>query len=174
MGLWSWWGMSGKSRRERLDPVRWRRPRRSTMVRASVVTTLLALAAVVIWADTGADGRCPPREASGSPGAAAAGRPPATPSGDRRALPVPPGLVGVPVRVAEAASVAVVRPGHRVDIIAAPAGRPARTVAVDLLVLTATSDDVTAMIMVAATGQQARQLAATSPEIRLSITVRPD
>lgn len=162
----------GSRRKERLDPVRWRAPRRGTVVRAAVVTTLLALAAAVVWADVGADDRCTPREARASPDARE--RSPGPRTADGKALPVPAGLVGVPVRVGEAASVAVVRPGHRVDVIAAPAGRPAVTLAGDLLVLAASNDEVTAVILVAATDQQARRLAASPPDVRLSITVRPD
>lgn len=174
MGVWRSWSVGRRQRRDRLDPVRWRVPRRGTVIRASLVAALLTLAAGVVWADSGGGDRCPPRYSRGSPSGTAAARTPAKPTGDGRALPVPPGMVGVPVRVAEIASVAVVRPGHRVDVIATPSGKPARTVAADLLVLAATSDDVTAVILVATTDHQARQLASSPPDVRLSITVRPD
>ncbi|MGK5445826.1 flagellar biosynthesis protein FlgA, partial [Micromonospora sp. URMC 105] len=39
------------------------------------------------------------------------------------ALPLPSGSVGVPVRLAEPAALAVLRPGARVDLLVVPAGR---------------------------------------------------
>lgn len=122
-----------------LRPVRRPRlPRRGTLLRAALVAGLLGLAAVVLHTPSG----CPPVSVpaarpgpatSGVPSTTAAPAPattaergpiPATTdphrSGER--LPLPAGSVGVPVRLAEPAALAVVRPGARVDLLAAPAG----------------------------------------------------
>ena len=53
--------MRGRGRREpRLDPVRWRRPGRATLLRSAVVAVLIGTAAVVMWARPGA---CEPGQA---------------------------------------------------------------------------------------------------------------
>ncbi|MFJ6199764.1 flagellar biosynthesis protein FlgA [Micromonospora sp. NPDC092111] len=71
---------------------------------------------------------------AGRPGAADAGqaaRPDGEDSGRSAAgggppaLPLPSGSVGVPVRLAEPAALAVLRPGARVDLLVVPAGRTA-------------------------------------------------
>ncbi|MFI5486660.1 hypothetical protein ACIBXA_14590 [Micromonospora echinaurantiaca] len=51
-----------------------------------------------------------------------AGEPVAGPGGRPAPLPLPSGAVGVPVRLAEPAALAVVRPGARVDLLALPPG----------------------------------------------------
>ncbi|MGR6317077.1 flagellar biosynthesis protein FlgA [Micromonospora soli] len=106
-----------------LRPVRWRGlPRGGTLLRVGLVAVLLGLAAAVLSTPAG----CPP------PGAAPAGPSPASPGpgGSPRpdpgrsgaALPLPSGSVGVPVRLAEPAALAVLRPGARVDLLVVPAG----------------------------------------------------
>jgi Flp pilus assembly protein CpaB len=90
------------------------------------------------------------------------------------------GLVAVPVRVADAASAALVTAGDRVDVLAAGAstGAPAtaRAVVVDAEVLavpTAVHDiGEGALIVVAATPQAAADLAAAAVSSRLSLTLR--
>ncbi|SCL36545.1 hypothetical protein GA0074692_4380 [Micromonospora pallida] len=131
-----------------LRPVRWPgRPGGSTLLRVGLVAALLGLAATVLHT---------PPECGPAPGAAPAGaRPspsspparssPADPSspaaegptgagepGDRSGgtLPLPAGTVGLPVRLAEPAALAVVRPGDRVDLLAVPATGPVTTVLV--------------------------------------------
>ncbi|MGC5018650.1 flagellar biosynthesis protein FlgA [Micromonospora sp. DT47] len=128
-----------------LRPVRWpRRPGGGTLLRAGLVAALLGLAVIVLDTPAGCPGSAIP--ASGpSPeatrGSAPAGRsadgsapsgvvmPPggAGPPGAGRpaALPLPSGAVGVPVRLAEPAALAVLRPGARVDLLVVPAGRTA-------------------------------------------------
>lgn len=105
-----------------LRPVRWRGlPRRGTLLRATLVAMLLGLAAAVLQTPS----RCPPgaTRVTPTPAAPASG---ATekPGTDSRgaALPLPSGSVGVPVRLAEPAALAVLRPGARVDLLVVPAG----------------------------------------------------
>ena len=91
------------------------------------------------------------------------------------------GLVAVPLRVADAASAALVTAGDRVDVLAAGSapGAPtsARVVAVDAEVLavpTAVQDDGDgALIVVATTPTVAASLAAAAVSSRLSLTLRP-
>ncbi|MEU2168620.1 flagellar biosynthesis protein FlgA [Micromonospora chersina] len=131
-----------------LRPVRWRGlPRGRTLLRVALVAVLLGLAAAVLKTPEG----CPPGGTAAAPTAPAGGAPaggaPATgggapgdgvqaggggppgggaqAGGDRRAaaLPLPTGAVGVPIRLAEPAALAVLRPGARVDLLVVPAGR---------------------------------------------------
>ncbi|WP_244317109.1 flagellar biosynthesis protein FlgA [Micromonospora terminaliae] len=132
--------------------MRWRGlPRGRTLLRVALVAVLLGLAAAVLQTPAGcppgpavtpgADGDAPAGGASdgeppagGAPaggarggGVPAGGGAPA--AGDRRgtALPLPAGAVGVPVRLAEPAALAVLRPGARVDLLVVPAGGAAGT-----------------------------------------------
>ncbi|MEU8369034.1 flagellar biosynthesis protein FlgA [Micromonospora tulbaghiae] len=94
-----------------LRPVRWRGlPRRRTLLRVTLVAVLLGLAAAVLQTPSS----CPPPRALPSAPATA------SPSGGIRALPA--GAVGVPIRLAEPAALAVLRPGARVDLLVVPAG----------------------------------------------------
>ncbi|WP_353899520.1 flagellar biosynthesis protein FlgA [Micromonospora harpali] len=107
-----------------LQPLRRPRlPGRATLLRAALVAALLGLAAAVLHTPSG----CPPPTGDRSPGPAAP--PPAEaasgPAAPPAALPLPDGAVGVPIRLAEPAALAVVRPGARVDLLAVPAGRQA-------------------------------------------------
>jgi Flp pilus assembly protein CpaB len=91
------------------------------------------------------------------------------------------GLLAVPVRVADAASAALVTAGDRVDVLAAgstPGAPPAaRVVAADAEVLavpTAVQDDGEgALIVVATTPAVAAVLAAAAVSSRLSLTLHP-
>ncbi|OZV74983.1 flagellar biosynthesis protein FlgA [Micromonospora echinospora] len=124
-----------------LRPVRWPgRPGAGPLLRAGLVATLLGLAATVLYAPPGCDpapGAAPAATASAPTGPAPASSPDDAPpvvadagTDDRTggALPLPGGTVGVPVRLAEPAALAVVRPGSRVDLLALPAAGPATTV----------------------------------------------
>jgi Flp pilus assembly protein CpaB len=96
---------------------------------------------------------------------------------------VPPqltGLVAAPVRLADAASAALVTAGDHVDVLAAGTARggpaEAQVVAVDAEVLTvpaAVQDGDGALVVVAATPATARRLAAAAVSSRLSLTLRP-
>ncbi|RZU73128.1 hypothetical protein EV384_1525 [Micromonospora kangleipakensis] len=103
-----------------LRPVRWRGlPRGGTLLRVTLVAMLLGLAAAVLRTPSG----CPPGAAPAALGPTASASPAATPPGSRGgALPLPDGAVGVPVRLAEPAALAVLRPGARVDLLVVPAG----------------------------------------------------
>ncbi|TNH31377.1 flagellar biosynthesis protein FlgA [Micromonospora orduensis] len=126
-----------------------------TLLRFGLVAALLGLAAAVLNTPTG----CPPSAGSTPfPTSAGPDRAPAAtdgqlpvpgtdpteagdgtgPSSSPRPLPLPSGSVGVPVRLAEPAALAVVRPGARVDLLAAPpggAGAEATLLAAGALVL---------------------------------------
>jgi hypothetical protein len=107
---------------QRLDPVRWRAPRRATLLRATIVAALLALAVGVLYsAPTPAVGDCPVRT---TPTTVAA-----SPTSDSA---IPAGLLGVTVPVADPSVLAVIRPGDRVDLH--PADDHGATIA-DVLVL---------------------------------------
>ncbi|MBR8742310.1 SAF domain-containing protein [Nocardiopsis sp. MG754419] len=107
------------------------------------------------------------------------GTPPAAPYG--------PDMVAVPVRVSDPGAVALLSPGSRVDVLAARAtddlgGPPTRAgPAVDVVddrpVLAVPAEDgVTgeggALILIAATAEQARVLAGHATGSRLSVTIR--
>ena len=99
-------------------------------------------------------------------------------------------LVATPVRIADAGAVRLVRPGDRIDVLAAgvpselaAAGITAAEVAVvasDVQAVTVLqqSDDLAvvdgALIVVATSEQVAEQLAAAAVTSRLSLTLRPD
>lgn len=134
-----------------LRPVRWRGlPRGRTLLRVVLVAMLLGLAAAVLKTPAGCrPGGSPAGAPTPTGGAPAAGAPAAgggapgdgvqagggapgdrapgggvQAGGDRRAaaLPLPAGAVGVPIRLAEPAALAVLRPGARVDLLVVPAG----------------------------------------------------
>lgn len=119
-----------------------------TLLRAVLVAALLGLAAAVLHApptcppgassspgSAGSDGAAGPVDGGGSPGSDAretGGPPSAGPTGGGstaaddnsvRPLPLPSGAVGVPIRLAEPAALAVARPGTRVDLLAATPDR---------------------------------------------------
>jgi hypothetical protein len=82
--------------------------------------------------------------------------------------------VGVPVRLAEPAALAVLSPGDRVDLLAAAAGGPAARIAANALVLgVGAADDPGAGLFLALTAEEARRAAATPDDARLSVLVRP-
>lgn len=92
---------------------------------------------------------------------------------------VPPdGSVAVPVRVAEAAVAGLLRPGDRVDVLAASpdGGDAARTVVSDVAVLAVpVLDELSAdgaLVVLAAPSGGASRLAAAAVSSRLSVAVR--
>ncbi|WP_410809992.1 flagellar biosynthesis protein FlgA [Micromonospora sp. 067-2] len=174
-----------------------------TLFRAGLVAALLGLAAAVLYTPTA----CPPTTAARSPRAGADGsadggqrvdgsgptdangavdgpRPTATSAAADGAratagpLPLPSGSVGVPVRLAEPAALAVVRPGARVDLLAAPpggAGADATLLAPAALVLDvlgAGASDGSAALYLALRPDQAHRAVGLPEGSRFAIVVR--
>jgi hypothetical protein len=174
----------GSTRRDsgdgRLDPVRWRRPGRGTLLRLVAVAVLLATAAVVSWS--------PPSECTQPAGAAAdppsaspwAAAPPsagmASPGQNSGTAPpvVPRGSVGVPVRLADPTALSLVRPGNRVDLLRVDARRQSTAVAAAALVLNVTGagDPTSGGLLLALTPAEARQ-AVTGLGDGFAIVIRP-
>lgn len=183
----------------RLDPVRWRLPHRGAVVRAGLTAALLLTAVAALYAREPAG----TADAVPTPAPAAAGAPPPgsrTPAsslpgfapagsagpglggsghdGARGWLAVPGDRVGVPVRLVEPATLAVVRPGDRVDLLAAPAGRQATpiTIAADALVLGVTADAdglPGAALYLALTRAEAERVVGAPEQARFAALVRP-
>ncbi|WP_433347086.1 flagellar biosynthesis protein FlgA [Micromonospora sp. CA-111912] len=154
-----------------LRPVRRPRlPGRSALLRAALVAALLGLAAAVLQTPAGCP---PPPRGSSSPDP---GPVPST-GGPPSALPLPDGAVGVPVRLAEPAALAVVRPGARVDLLAVPAGRAAEA---DLLasralvldVVGAGATDGSSALYLALRPEQAQRAVGLPEGSRFAIVVR--
>ncbi|SBT68920.1 hypothetical protein GA0070622_6035 [Micromonospora sediminicola] len=152
-----------------LRPVRWRGlPRRRTLLRVTAVAVLLGLAAAVFQTPAG----CPPGAEPAAGPTAGAGTPP---SG---APALPAGAVGVPVRLAEPAALAVLRPGARVDLLVVPAGGSAEptVVAPRALVLevvgAAGAVDGTSALYLALPPEQARRAVGLPEGSRFAVVVR--
>lgn len=168
-----------------LRPVRWPGPpRAATLLRAAVVAVLLTLAAGLLYAQE--SGPCPGAAASGAGAAsatpapaAARGPDPATPSRLGAPLPIPHGLVGVPVRLAEPAALAVVRPGGRVDLLAVPAtgsrpdpGQPSLVAPAALVLDVLATDGAAGALLLALAPDQARQAVALPDTTRFAVILR--
>ncbi|SCG40935.1 flagellar biosynthesis protein FlgA [Micromonospora halophytica] len=185
-----------------LGPVRRPRlPTGGTLLRAGLVAALLGLAVLVL--DSGESCPAPGPAAPGPPGAAAtrASGAPATEAGERSTgealtggpaaeagtgvgadrpgpLPLPSGAVGVPVRLAEPAALAVLRPGARVDLLVVPAG-PAAAEAVPLAsgalvldVVGGDSGDGSSALYLALGPDQARRTVGQPEGSRFTVVVR--
>jgi hypothetical protein len=128
------------------------------------VAALLALAALVLWT-----------EPHGRPGPDPAVRPPAEPQlgssapADGR-LPVPAGLVGVPVRLADPAALAVVRPGDRIDLLA-ESGNGSTVYAARALVLDVAAADDGPVLYLALPEAQARSVGAAAASAHFAVIV---
>ncbi|TDB70183.1 flagellar biosynthesis protein FlgA [Micromonospora sp. KC723] len=107
---------------------------------------------------------------SSAPGPGADGRP--------SPLPLPSGAVGVPVRLAEPAALAVLRPGARVDLLVVPAGRAAAEalpLASGALVLDVVGDDIgdgSSALYLALGPDQARRTVGQPEGSRFAVVVR--
>ncbi len=148
---------------ERIDPVRWRWPRRSTLLRPVVVSALLVLAAGLTLTERGGRGPATPSPCTGAA---------ATPSPSPDPGAVPAGRVGVPVRLADPATVTAVRPGDRVDLVAVPGG----ALAGDALVLPLPGRPISpddGVLYLAVRIDEARRVAEAAPDARFAIRVRP-
>jgi hypothetical protein len=152
----------------RLDPVRWRRPGRSTLLRWTTVALLLVTAAGALYARS-------PETCTPATGAPAATSPASSqpPSDGRPALGVPQGSVGVPVRLAEPAALSVLRAGDRVDLMAAGTGEPRRVATNALVIGVNSADDPSAGVFLAVSPEEARRAVEFPADARLSILVRP-
>ncbi|MEU4471822.1 flagellar biosynthesis protein FlgA [Micromonospora sp. NPDC023888] len=155
-----------------------------TLLRAGLVAALLGLAAAVLHTPTG----CPPPTApspgpagaTATSGQAADGTPitHGTGTGTVSPLPVPSGAVGVPVRLAEPAAPAVVRPGARVDLLAAaPGGAGAERAllapaALVLGVLGAATPDGSSALYLALRPDQAQRTVGLPEGTRFAVVVR--
>jgi hypothetical protein len=162
------------TRDRRLEPVRRPRwPRGSTVARAALVAALLLTAAAVLYGGPST----PPPSGRRPPGAPPSPTP--APPSDRPAggsLPIPPGTVGVPVRISEPATLTVLRPGDRVDLLAmadAAAKEPV-TIAKAALVLAvpAGADEHQAVVYLALSASQAREAVTSPPGVRFAVIVR--
>jgi hypothetical protein len=102
------------------------------------------------------------------------------PPPDRLALPA--GRVGVPVRLAEPATTAVLRAGDRVDLLAVASSGATTAVGTDALVLAVGPASPgydgapatgSAMIVLALTPAEAKRAVGSDPGTRLAVIVRP-
>lgn len=124
----------------------------------------------------GSSGGGPVDGGSSGGGAPAAGR--SGEAGRSGALPLPSGTVGVPVRLAEPAALAVLRPGARVDLLVVPAGRTpvaARLLASGALVLDVVGGDAldgTSALYLALRPDQAQRAVGQPEGSRFAVVVR--
>ncbi|MEU4618721.1 hypothetical protein AB0G04_01900 [Actinoplanes sp. NPDC023801] len=156
---------------ERLDPVRWRRPGRGTLFRLVAAAGLLFTAAAVLWLQPTTCAT--PMTAPQSSGPAAPAASASGPAPD--AMAIPPGSVGVPVRLADPTALTVVRPGNRVDLLRIDGDRD-RTVAVAsaALVLEVTgADDPATGGLLLALGPDEAQRAVSVTGRGFAIVIRP-
>lgn len=189
-------GLRPRAYEERLDPVRPRAPRPRSLLRHTATAALLALAAAVLLLDPAL-----PSQTS----AECRGRPTTSPTAsapsedgrradERRSPPVPAGMVGVPIQLAEPATAAVARPGDRVDVIArverpaagtpddppgdsASPGQTEIVLATAALVLAVDSHPERSpdegIVYLAMRKAEAQRVARTAPDVAIGITVRP-
>jgi hypothetical protein len=163
-------GAARRNRGEgRLDPVRWHRPVRGTLLRLAAVAALLATAAVASWSPTRTTCADETGAAATPPSVAAPPSSAATPAA------VPPGSVGVPVRLADPTALTLVRPGNRVDLLRVddPDG-DATAVATAALVLKVTgAGDPTAGGLLLALSPAEAGRAVAAPGHGFAILIRP-
>ncbi|MCW3841870.1 flagellar biosynthesis protein FlgA [Micromonospora yasonensis] len=165
-----------------LRPVRWRGlPRGGTLLRVALVAMLLGVAAAVLSTPAGCpppgEGRAGP--ASATPVPAAPGPAAPAPGPSTGALPLPSGSVGVPVRLAEPAALAVLRPGARVDLLVVPAGTAAgeatllapRALVLDVVGAAGAVDGSSALYL-ALRPEQAQQAVGVPEGSRFAVVVR--
>lgn len=152
-------------KKDNLDPVRWSRRRRSRLARAAAVAALLAVAAGILF--------------SGARPAAAA-RCAAAPSTSRPAPgAIPPGKLGVPVRVDQPGLSGLLHRGDHVTLtVAADSTNRAAILVPDALVLRVPSGDSSvsstgSVVYLAMTEEEARRTTAITPDARIGVTVRP-
>jgi hypothetical protein len=151
------------------------------VARTALVAALLLTAAAVLYDTPGAPPSATPApSASSAPPAGSA--PPAVPMAsspipatDRTApesLPIPAGAVGVPVRVFDPATLAVLRPGDRVDLLATADETTRIATASLVLAVPATADEQQAVVYLAVSPAEARKVVASPPGVRFAVIVR--
>jgi hypothetical protein len=161
---------------ERLDPVRWRRPGRGTLLRLITVAVLLVTAAAVLWLEPAGCAPATSPQTTGTQSGAQSGAPSPAASGPAGAVrPIPAGNVGVPVRLADPTALAVVRPGNRVDLLRLD-GDHGRTTAVAsaalVLEVTGAGDPATGGLLLALGPAEAERAVAASGR-GFAIVIRP-
>lgn len=185
-------GLRPRAYEERLDPVRPRAPRPRSLLRHTATAALLALAAGVLLLDPALPSQTA-AECRGRPTASAPAED-ARRADERRSSPVPAGMVGVPIQLAEPATAAVARPGDRVDVIArverpaagtpddppgnsASPGQTEIVLATAALVLAVDSHPERSpdegIVYLAMRKAEAQRVARTAPDVAIGITVRP-
>jgi hypothetical protein len=154
----------------RLDPVRWHRPARGTLLRLAAVAILLVTAAAVSWSPAQPCARQTGAAAVPPPVTSAAAAPPsqATTPG------VPSGSLGVPIRLADPTALTLVRPGNRVDLLRVDEQGTPSAIAAAALVLkvTGATDPTAGGLLLALTPAEA-QRAVTTPAHGFAIVIRP-
>lgn len=146
---------------------RLRLPRRATTIRAALVTVLLLTAAGVLYArDDPA-----PAPARADPPATVAPEPDPSPDPEAR-LPIPDGQVGVTVPLGDPASLAMLRPGDRVDLLAIPAAGGDPVPLADAAAVLAV-DPAAAALLLALTPEQGRAAVSASTTGTFAVIVRP-
>ncbi|BCB85367.1 flagellar biosynthesis protein FlgA [Phytohabitans suffuscus] len=154
-----------------LDPVRRPRlPGGRTLLRTGLIATFLLTAVAALFArDPAAPCAPPPTTAATAPSVDASGR-----------IAVPPGAVGVPVRLAEPAVLALVHPGDRVDLLSAGGATPTPAPALshesallarDALVLGVVGAD--GAVLLALSPDRARAIVGLPEGTRFGVMVRP-
>jgi hypothetical protein len=170
----------------RLDPVRWRRPGRCSLIRLIAVAALLTVGAAAAWSRQPSCAAPTAAQATPSTGAAVpiagtAGTPSAPPADSGAGSlqsdhPVPPGRVGVPVRLAEPAALALVHPGDRVDLFRVDGttlGTSAVAVGAPVLGVTGADDPTTGGLLLALRPGEA-QSAVAGQGRGFAVLIRPD
>ncbi|MFC4148521.1 flagellar biosynthesis protein FlgA [Micromonospora mangrovi] len=167
-----------------LRPVRWRGlPRRGTLLRVALVAMLLGLAAAILQSP----GDCRPGSAPDAPAVSAVPGTARNRDGNRAdgasarppgngALPLPSGSVGVPVRLAEPAALAVLRPGARVDLLVVPGASAEATLlasrALVLDVVGGNAVDGSSALYLALPPEQAQRTVGMPEGSRFAVVVR--
>ncbi|MBU2663005.1 hypothetical protein KOI35_05740 [Actinoplanes bogorensis] len=155
----------GSSRGDgRLDPVRWRRPARGTLLRLAVVAILLGTAALVSWSP-------PPSCESPTYTVPAANSPSASAPATNQV--VPPGNVGVPVRLADPAALALVEAGNRVDLLRLEGGSSTQVADAALVLQVSGSDDPTSGGLLLALTPDEAERAVAGPGQSFAVLIRP-
>jgi hypothetical protein len=157
----------------RLDPVR-RRPGRATLFRLIAVAALLVAAAGVIWSQPQGCAPPPPARAHSPAPPSIATAPPGG-TRDSRGPEVPPGSVGVPIRLAEPTALALVHAGDKVDLLSvgASGGGPTPVAAAALVLsVTAADDPTTGGLLLALKPMEARRAVAGAGH-GFAVLIRP-